>query len=226
MKKLFYLITFLIQVSFITQSTSCIKTEEPQTHCDIQNTAYIPTDAKSRFYFKDGTWWVYKNVNNNEFDTIIVKSLYNTIEPTWTQRYGTKYKNKCYERVAYRITSNKYGWHDVDIDFINPYQQQDSTIEQYFITESSSDIENFVTYRWEYRGGLLIDSLSSGLKERLKIITINNKTYSDIIYYKYKPGFEAGDYLNEAWYANRVGLIKVVRKDGTIWEIVQSNIIQ
>jgi hypothetical protein len=223
MKKIINLITFLLVVCFVVQSSSCSKTDEPQTHCDSSNTAYIPSDAQSRFFFKEGTFWVYKNINTDELDTVMVKNWYHTIEPPLPAKYGEKYKNKCYERAAFKTISTKYNWQSVTIDFNNAFNQLDSSIEQYLITENN---EYFVTYRWRYRGGVLIDSLSNGNKDRINNLTIQNKIYSDIIYYTSTPGFEASDYLKEGWYANKVGLIKVVRKDGTTWELINSNIIQ
>lgn len=226
MKRAFDIISIFVALAIIIQSSSCGKTDEPQTHCDSSNTAYIPTDARTRFFFKAGTYWIYKNNANNELDTIVVENWYHTIEPPLPAQYGNAYKNKCYERAAYRTISNKYGWMNVRIDFSRAFTQVDSTVENYYITESSQNILYFTTYRWEYKGGLMIDSLTPGLKVRLNSLEINNKTYTDIIYYKFKPGFEASDYLNEAWYANKIGLIKLVRKDGTTWELIHSNIIQ
>jgi hypothetical protein len=57
-------------------------------------------------------------------------------------------------------------------------------------------------------------------------MTRNGITYTDILHYSYKPGFEATDYLKEAWYANKVGMIKMVRSDGTNGELIDSHIIQ
>lgn len=57
-------------------------------------------------------------------------------------------------------------------------------------------------------------------------ITINGKTYNNVMYYFYPPNTANPDYLQEAWYAKNVGTIKYISKDNSTWVLIKSNIIQ
>ena len=44
---------------------SCKRPYVPPTAtitCDSVNTVLIPEDMKARFYFKEGTYWIYENI--------------------------------------------------------------------------------------------------------------------------------------------------------------------
>jgi hypothetical protein len=226
MKKIIYLITFLLVVCFVVQSSSCSKTDEPQIHCDSSNTAYIPSDARSRFCFKEGTWWVYKNIANGDLDTLTFKLEGYAISSVPQKIYGSGY-SKCYEGISYNIFSTKYPKVNAKIAVNWPTKGSNIKEDIFEYRELFSSI-NFAArsssrFRWKYQS---LDSISDGLIDTIPTLTIFDKIYTEIIHYSYKQGFEANDYLKESWYANKVGLIKVVREDGTTWELINSNIIQ
>lgn len=77
-----------------------------ETVCNSANTAYFPQDAKDRFFFKAGTWWVYENIDTKERDSIWVKSAECH---SWSAdgKEGGYIKNKCYESCRMEIFSLK-----------------------------------------------------------------------------------------------------------------------
>ena len=106
MKDIIYIVLF-ITLLITLQSSSCNKTDEPQTHCDSTNTVYLPEDARSRFFFKEGTWWVYKNITNNNYDTISLIVENYGIYPVPKKIFGDGF-SKCYEGYVYNIISKPY----------------------------------------------------------------------------------------------------------------------
>jgi hypothetical protein len=226
MKKIINLITFLLVVCFVVQSSSCSKTDEPQIHCDSSNTALIPADARSRFCFKESTWWVYKNIANGDLDTLTFKLEGYAISSVPQKIYGSGY-SKCYEGISYNIFSKKYPKVNVKIAVNWPTKGINIKEDIFEYRELFSSIDftsrSSLRFKWKYQS---LDSISDGLIDTIPKLTIFDKIYTDVIHYSYKQGFEAKDYLKESWYANKVGLIKVVREDGTTWELINSYIIQ
>jgi hypothetical protein len=201
---------------------------QPNINCDSSNTTYIPTDAKSRFFFKEGSWWVYKNTINNTYDTTEISFINNRIATPSKKAFGDKYAHKCYEYIEYHTLSKKFGTNRITIETTMPISEIDKDSERFvyiddYLPTGSSTISVF---RFFYNGDARIDSLSDGIIEKQDSISIGNITYYDVLHYSYKEGFEANDYLLEAWYSNKIGLVKIIRKDGSVWELVDYNTVQ
>lgn len=194
----------------------------PIINCDSSNSAYIPADAKSRFFFKEGSWWVYKNTVSNTYDTTVI-SFYNYRIATPSKKaFGDKYAHKCYEYMEYHTFSKKFGTNRITIEKAMPISEIDKNSERFVYIDDylPSGSNTLTVYRFFYNSDIQIDSLSDGIIEKQDSIYIGNDMYYDILHYSYKAGFEANDYLLEAWYANKVGLVKVIRNDGSIWELI------
>lgn len=210
-------------------SSKCGKDDTPNTqttHCDSSNTAYIPADARSRFFFKEGTWWVYKNVTNNDYDTLTLTVESYGINPVPKKIYGDGF-SKCYEGYVYNIISKLYGKVNITLS-VNLPTRGNNTKGEIFVTRELFTSKDYITaslprFRWI---GEILDTVSDGNINKITSLLINNKVYNDILHYYYKPGFEPTDYLKEGWYANRIGLVKIIRKDNTIWELINCKIIK
>lgn len=197
-------------------------------NCDSSNTAYIPTDAKSRFFFKEGSWWVYKNAINNTYDTIVISFYNHRIATPSKKAYGDKYAHKCYEYIEYHTLSKKFGTNRITIETVTPISEIDKYSERFVYIDDYMKLGSTIStiYRFFYTGELKIDSLSDGIIENQDSISFGNHTYNDILHYTYNAGFEVNDYLLEAWYANKIGLVKVIRSDGSVWELIDYETIQ
>jgi hypothetical protein len=224
MKKQISLTTFLVGFLYLA---SCNKQNNIHTptrlKCESSNTVYLPTDIRSRFYFKVGTWWAYKNLNNTEIDTVKVTRLDRYIQQPSAEQWGNV-PNKCYEwiRVAYHPL--KYFDYTTFVDFIRPKPAMDSTKEEYLITDDYNYYNQILTsYKFRYNGLNLLKGQDSGYFEIINSMQIESKIYTDIIKYNTRSQY---DYITEAYYAKDYGIIKMTRLDGTSWELINSNIIK
>lgn len=227
----------VLSVAFVSlmQLSSCFlknKEKDEETVCTPQNTAYFPQDAKDRFFFKTGTWWVYQNITTKELDSVWVSNANWSYVSSDNMEDGY-IKNKCYETGIVEIYSLRNG----EITFltqrmfsylgakpnINPSQEHNT------LYESNPNFNYRPIYRFNITGGqyetpnqinaeiVFIDS-----------ITINNKQYMDVLYYSYlsniPPPYE---YIKDAYYAKNSGAIKYTRSDdNTQWELIRSHINQ
>lgn len=220
---------FLLIIIIVFYNQACKKKAvQAIINCDSSNTAYIPTDAKSRFVFKEGSWWVYKNVMNNTFDTTIISFYNHRIATPSKKAFGDKFAHKCYGNVEYQTLSKKFGTNRITIETEMPISEIDKYSERFVYIDDYMQLGSTIStiYRFFYTGEFKIDSLSDGIIEKQDSISIGNQTQNDILHYSYKGGFETNDYLLEAWYANKIGLVKVIRKDGSIWELIDYKTIQ
>ena len=49
---------------------NCGDKPEPQITCDSTNTAFLPQELLDRFFFNDGTWWVYHDLLTDLRDSV------------------------------------------------------------------------------------------------------------------------------------------------------------
>ncbi len=104
---------FIILLIFITSlNIQCSKippsiNNTPTITCDSANTVHIPEDMKARFYFKEGTYWIYKNIDNGELDSMWVYFSNNGIGPISKKIHAYGW-NKCYEVFDYKIYNKTY----------------------------------------------------------------------------------------------------------------------
>ncbi len=54
---------------------SCLSCKE-KFECSAENTVNIPQVMKDCFYFKEGTWWVYKNIKNKPLVRLDSQSVF------------------------------------------------------------------------------------------------------------------------------------------------------
>lgn len=210
--------------------SSCKDKNEPETVCTPQNTAYFPQDAKDRFFFKEGTWWVYENSDTKETDSIWVTNASFRYWSADNMEDGN-IKNKCYETGRIEIYSlyNGIKTHLVQRSFsyiggkpgINPAQE-------HFTLDDAIPMFDF---RPVYRFDIFGEQYQTPNQESAEItfkdsIEVNGELYNNVLHYYYPNGVSPHDYLEEAWYAKNVGTIKYISKDHSTWILVKSKIIQ
>ena len=169
---------------------------------------------------------MYKNITNNNYDTISLIVENYGIYPVPKKIFGDGF-SKCYEGYVYNIISKLYERVNVTLS-VNLPTRGSNTKGELFVNRELFNSKDYVTttvsrFRWF---GEIRDTLSDGNINKITTLLINDKEYTDILHYSYKSGYETTDYLKEAWYANKVGIVKMIRKDGTTWELINSNIIQ
>ncbi len=195
--------------------------------CDSANTVLIPADMKARFYFKEGTYWIYKNIDNGEIDSMWVSKSGNDINPT-NPKISQTGLNKCYEGFGLFVKNN---------EFINS--------DQYFYTLSiesypkdglnlNNELYNLVevSARNNYLGNVLLNN-KGGIYEKydsdihfIDTITIQTKLYTNVLNLNY-PNSTSHGLFSDAYYVKNIGLVKFVRSnDNSIWELIRYKINQ
>jgi hypothetical protein len=226
MKSLFN-ITLLFLAGLLLQSSACKKKTDDQPEekitCTPANTAYIPSDARSRFFFREGSWWVYKNVGNEELDTVkVIQSSLPTGKPI-PELWGD-IPNKCYERSIVMFQPQKHFRYTTRVEFAKAKQEIDSSNEIYqIIDDYTFDASARVSYKFVYKGSTIYPNQDSGFIAHIDSMQIAAKMYYDILYYETQ---NLSDYITSIYYAAGVGTIKMRRTDGTTWELVNSKTIQ
>ena len=96
--------TIIFTSILFLQQCQCKKndTVTPVLQCTSANSVLVPQDMKDRFYFNVGTYWVYKNINTNDIDSMWVWKSFIATAPVDPNVFGTGF-NKCYESFDYRV---------------------------------------------------------------------------------------------------------------------------
>lgn len=201
----------------------------PQVNCDSTNTVLIPQDMKARFYFKEGTYWIYKNISTGEIDSIWVFYSEIRIEPTSRKIFAHGWK-KCYESFDIR-TRNKM-FYQSDKYYTNygislyPIDELNSKNELFGIREVSP-VTNF---RTQFRIEIIGNNYENQSGFEINIVdSINlstNMSFRDVLNLNY-PNGTSNDMYNEMYYAKNIGLVKFTRSnDNSTWELIRYKINQ
>lgn len=189
--------------------------------CDSANTAFIPTDAKSRFYFIKGSWWVYKNIVNSQLDTVKVIQSDIYIEKPTPEIWGN-IPNKCYEKNIVMFQPQKYFRYSTRIEYFYPTSKMDSTKEIYTIGDSYIfDNSGRSSNKMRYDGSILTAGQDSGSVTTYDTISVGKIMYRNVI--KYNTS-DMSDYASEIYYAPYYGIIQMTKLDGSTWVLINSNI--
>ncbi|NQW42045.1 MAG: hypothetical protein HQ463_01250 [Bacteroidetes bacterium] len=216
----------LVVCSIVILSLSNCKPEEmvqKKTECTAANTVKFPQDALDRFYFKNGTYWVYQDSATGNIDSAWVRNA--RLETHTPNGYGG---DICYDYRYYRLVTDYYK--DSFLVWIIPNNVSDKiqdTASMYFDitynllkTNKSNTYYRFNSYFNYY------DSTNqhSGKIQILKQVTLNNKTYNNCLLLYYPNSIE--DIYKYAYYAKNIGLVKYQLKNGSVWKLIRYNIIQ
>lgn len=207
--------------------SSCKDKDEPETICSPANTVLVPQDMKDRFYFKTGTYWIYKNLATQEIDSLWV--IADVIENINVDDDGF-IKNKCYESFQIAIRSllftQKGRYNNYQLDFF-PQSGHNLSNESYTLYDHSPLNNNNTVFRIELKGKSYENQMGASIEFKDSIVTNDNITYKDVLHLYYPTGTSTYDYLREMYYAKNKGLVKFKRNtDNSEWELIQSKIIQ
>ncbi len=209
MKKLLFQLLLFNMVSW-----QC-KTSGQDITCDGNNTLHLSSNAKSYFYFKQGSWWVYYNEAINRYDSLYVTSSRNDIR----QPGDDDNKNKCYELVRLSVgnDTNRLRLNtDMDVSsdrtaIVERHRYDNgqlSDFELLFVSDSIVLLNDVRPYNIK-----LIDSTITQQAVYKNLIEIK----SDKIMF---------DDFNYRLYGKNVGLIKFIDKKSNKWELIKYHINQ
>lgn len=190
--------------------------------CSSNNKVNIPQIMKDYFYYNEGTWWVYKNVKNNAYDSMWVsQSSSNNYRGEGREGFGNT--DKCYERIVMGIDQrggdsvSKFSMWDLSNFVLNNNNRFAFGVSGRNISTTTEwDLDLFFTNN-ELEKYNPVRQISSAYKE---IETVQNKNYNNLIEV-------IGSNQVHYWlFSKHIGIIKYVDLDSNQWELVKYNINQ
>jgi hypothetical protein len=218
------ILIFLSLIWLITNAADCGGGGNPEpVTCTEENTVKFPQDALDRFYFKEGSYWVYTDsATSTQYDSVWV--YHNTWNSTSKKEDG-HYKNKCYE-FGYSLIKTLSGLHynqgllpvfSIDDKLID-YSNEQFRIELSDILSGTASLTRF------YFNGNNYDTRFTGEVSFKDSLEVNSTIYNDILKIHYAD--QHSDFLNDGYWARNIGLIKYTDFNGTVWELTNYNAIQ
>lgn len=185
--------------------------------CSPENTVGFPNDALKRFYFRNASYWIYRDTASGKEDSVWVdksrQNIFNILKDTALYR-------KCYECYYYELFNTAGARTRVwimpgGVNDNRSYEQEEFKVD--FDLDYGQYIRNerFLLDGDNYRG----ISPSGGKVTFDDSLRVGSTTYHSVLHLKNPKGNR--DIFGEAWYAKEVGLVKYVMKDGTVWELTR-----
>ncbi|MFA9213374.1 MAG: hypothetical protein ACEQSR_05950 [Candidatus Methylacidiphilales bacterium] len=190
--------------------------------CSSNNEVPIPQIMKDYFYYKQGTWWVYKNVKNNTYDSMWVwQRSSNYYQGNGGEGFGRT--DKCYERIVMSIDQrggdsvSKFSmWNLSNFVVNNNNRFGFGVFGRNISTTANWDLDLFFT-NIELEKYNPVRQISSVYKESE---SVQNKNYNNLIEV-------VGSNQVHYWlFSKHIGLIKYVDLDSNQWELVKYNVSQ
>lgn len=191
------------------------------TICSSSNTAYFPSDAKARFFFKSGTWWLYKS-NASLTDSIYISQGQMEIAPPPSKVFG-EIKDKCYESGTMLKIANYVGNSSSQYAYQQPKSDMNYSKELFQIIEIIGMGTSL--YRFEMHGNNYVTAQDGGIVTFEDSIVTSYDTLKNVLHLSYPTAIH-NDYIQDGWYVQNIGLVKYIHKDGTIWELYKYHIKQ
>jgi hypothetical protein len=218
MKKLVIHLLFY-SILFIVLITSSCKPKGQETICTAENSILFPQDAKDRFFFKDSSYWVYKDSITGAEDSIWTYNNSRLSIVDMEKMYSAS-KGKCYEGGTCffnSLLSGKFSmiFNPIASPLGTPYSKEVFSLE----IEQPGNIVFFFT---SLRGNNYSNAAAEdhGSVDTIASLTIQNKTFNDVLR-KTNSGSMYPDMFNSSYYVKHVGLVKFVRNDKSVWELVR-----
>lgn len=190
--------------------------------CTSNNYEPIPQIMKDYFFYKEGSWWVYKNIKNNTYDSMwISQNQYYNNRGEGNEGFGST--DKCYERIVMGIEQrggdsiSKFSMWDLSNFVVNNNNRfalgvlwtdkvttANLNLDLFFV---NNQIEKYNSVR----------QISSDYKDST---TVQNRNYYSLI------EVIGADCINYWLFSKNIGLIKYIDRDSNQWELIKYNINQ
>lgn len=190
--------------------------------CSTNNNVPIPQIMKDYFYYKEGTWWVYKNKKNNTYDSMWVsQSSSNNYRGQGGEGFGST--EKCYERIVMGIQQrgsdsvSKFSLWDLSNFVLNNNNRfAFGVFWRDIATTANLDLNLFFTSNQleTYNSVRQISSVY------IDSATVQNKIYNNLIEVK------GSNYIHYWLFSKHSGLVKYIDRDSNQWELIEYSAIQ
>ncbi len=187
--------------------------------CNTSNNVPIPQIMKDYFYYKAGTWWVYKNVKNNTYDSLWVsQSSSNNYRGEGGEGFGST--EKCYEHTVMGIdninTKGIMRWDLTNFVLNNNQRFGFSAFWRDTTTTAEKDLTLFFTE----------NNLENWNPTRLISSEFKDSTILQNLIYKKLIEVKGSDNIVYWLFAKNIGLIKYIDRDSNQWELLKHKTIQ
>lgn len=216
----------LIVLIFCGFMFSACKKEENLV-CTDKNTVKINQHALDYFYFKEGTWWVYEEETTGEIDSIWVTGGSKYYHNPWElKKYSNCNRGKCVEVAFVQFESEEHNWSNNN-DFLYRYRIEAGWENgESSVSAGSGAYFSSSNTRLTYKSNKPVSPTGAeAVVINLDSVFVKDQTFNDIMYMYYPPE-SVGDWLQEAWYAKNIYLVKFKRSDSTTWSLVKYNIVK
>ncbi len=191
--------------------------------CSDSNTVKYPSNALSKLYFKDSSYWIYQDSLTKYLDSVWVIKSKRISEHSFR---GVYLNNRCYHEYYYELITSRGDRTIVQLVPIGVYEELDYSNETFKAIYSIKSAGYHGIQRFSLKGNKFLNLGSAKgdtliFKNSMKIINTN---YNDILKIQYSPQYF--DIYKEAYYADSVGLIKYKLLDNSVWELLRYNVKQ
>jgi hypothetical protein len=211
------ILSTLCAISLVT--SSC----KEKFECSTSNNVPVPQIMKDYFYYKEGNWWVYKNVKNNAIDSMWVwQSSSNIYQGQGSEGFGKT--DKCYEQTksAIRNFSNP----DLMSFRVSNIVTDDRERFRFIIfwTDTTTTVNKIFELFFTNSQLETIPPLHPIVISNIDSIILQDKKYHTLI------AIDANNYIYDnikyRLFAKNIGLIKYIDRDSNQWELIKYNVNQ
>jgi len=193
-----------------------------EIECSTSNAVKIPQVMKDYFYYKEGTWWVYKNIKNSTYDSLWVSNV-NIYNNRGKGKEGFGNPDNCYERIVMGIEQS--GGDSVTEFFTRSLSNfVVNNNNQFAFGVSGRDIPT--TVEWNlilfYTNNQLetFNPVRNTSSIYIDSASVQGKTYNNPI------EVTGSNHIHYWLFSKHIGLIKYIDLDSNQWELIRYNINQ
>jgi len=199
----------------------------PILGCEKTEYYYLNQEIKDWGLFNEGSYWVYRNINNGDLDSVYVTSTREYSDKNDADKRITSVNEaidinySCSDNIKTKVTLYSY-------DVFTLIVSQDDEIQ---------DINSeFILFRLKSNGDIIENSSQYSIIEKLADFSVNGTTYLDVIHIKttvenqyFNPVFSMDNSIHEYWVSKHNWIIKKKVLNALIsqeWELLRFHIIQ
>lgn len=209
----------LIIILILCLQSSC----KEEFECSSSNTVNIPQIMKDYFYYKEGTWWVYKNIKNNTYDSMWVsQNSSNNYRGEGKEGFGSS--DRCYEQTRSVISSfSNSDLMSFRISNIITDEKERFRFIIFWRDPSNGLGKDFNLF---FTNGILemVDPIRPLIVNTLDSINVQNNIFNSLIEVDTRNFYY--DNIKYRLFARNIGLIKYIDKDSNQWELIKHSINQ
>jgi len=206
-----YFLSFIL--FFVNSCTE--KNKDQSIICTGENTVQFPPDAFARFYFKDSTFWIYKDSASGQLDSAWVFNSKTGTAPIQTSDANSK--GKCYQYGEYDIKSLL----GIDYSFSLFPTGGNGGANYFDLRLQILNTSTYIVYANLKENMYRDEGIADGIIDSLSAIHVNGKDYTDVLVRRSTIPVTYPDVFSTAYYVKNIGLIKYMRPNGSVWELVK-----